>query len=256
MNNIKNLSDSIFGDFYSPRHILSYNKHWMISVGSRSIGKSTGWMIYAIYRYLRFGERFIYLRRTDDEVKRVASNCCDSAVYILKRAGFPIVSIIAQRGYFYIQLDDQEEKEVCGCYFSLSQAYKNKSANYGALHYNLIIYDEFITTDVHKYLGSREDITYEYDKCVELYVTVDRDVDRPFRNETKFVFIANLASYYNPIFIGLGADRYIRTDSRIVSPKGTNWIIEQTTSVKATEEYKKSVGYSLAREDRKSLARL
>lgn len=242
----------LYGDFYSPEHALSYGRPWILSIGSRSIGKSTGWMINTILRYLRKGERFIYLRRTDDEVKQTASSCCDSAVVILKTAGYDIDHVEARRRHFYLYRtpneNGEETPEDIGMYFSLSRAYKMKSANFGVQNYNRIIYDEFISMDKTKYLGSAQNFTYEYDRCLELYQTVDRGVGRPFRNETVFVFIANLASYYNPVFMGLGVDRYLRTDSKNIAPKGKIWICEQTHGVKATEKYAESYAYQLADE--------
>lgn len=240
----------IYGDFYSPEHALSYGRPWIMSIGSRSIGKSTGWMIDTIRRYLKNGRRFIYLRRTDDEVKSTAPSCCDSACIILKNAGFAVDHIEAYRRHFWLykteNKDGKETPEDIGMYFSLSMSYKLKSANFGAQNYNRIIYDEFINTDPTKYLGTKENFTYEFDRCLELYQTVDRGVGSAFRNETQFVFIANLASYYNPIFLGLGVDEYLRTDSKNISPKGKQWICEQTKEVKATSAYKSSFSYQLA----------
>lgn len=230
----------LFGDFYSPLHLLSYGKKWMISVGSRSIGKSTGWMIWLIYDYLKNGHRFIYLRRTDDEVKLTAPTCTDSAFYIMRDAGYPIYSIRAFHGKFLLKRKEDVEEEEIGSYVALSQAYKLKSANFGDRNYRSILYDEFITTDVTRYLGNQNNRLYEYVKCDELYTTVDRRVGVPSMKETKFIFIANMSTYYNPIFIGLGVDRYLRTDSKTISPKGTRWVVEQTKQVKATETITKT----------------
>lgn len=244
------MNDAIYGKFYSPEHALSYGRPWIISIGSRSIGKSTGWMIDTIRRYLKNGERFIYLRRTDDEVGQTASSCCDSAVVILREAGYEIDHIEAKRRHFWLYRtpneDGEEEPEDIGMYFSLSMSYKMKSANFGVQNYCRIIYDEFINIDPTKYLGTHDNITYEFDRCLELYQTVDRGVGRPFRNETSFIFIANLASYFNPIFIGLGIDQYINTESKNIAPSGKQWLCEQTHGVEATAEYKQSFSYQLA----------
>lgn len=227
--------NDLFGDFYSPLHLLSYGKRWMISVGSRSIGKSTGWVIWLLYDYLKNGHKFIYLRRTDDEVKLTAPSCCDSAWFIMRDNGYPVYSIRAYRGKFLMKRTEDGEEEEIGAYIALSQAYKLKSANFGDNGYRNIIYDEFITTDPTRYLGSQKNRTYEYVKCDELYTTVDRRIGCPSMKETNFIFVANMATYYNPIFIGLGVDKYLRTDSKTISPKNTRWVVEQTKSVKATE---------------------
>lgn len=244
------MNDGIYGKFYSPEHALSYGRPWIMSIGSRSIGKSTGWMIDTIRRYLKNGERFIYLRRTDDEVKSTAPSCCDSACIILKNAGYDVDHIVAYKRHFWLYKtpneDGKEKPEDIGMYFSLSMAYKLKSANFGAQNYNRIIYDEFINIDSTKYLGTKDNFTYEFDRCLELYQTVDRGVGEAFRNSTTFVFIANLASYYNPIFIGLGVDQYLNMDSKNIAPKGKMWLCEQTKEVEATADYKNSFSYQLA----------
>lgn len=248
----------IYGDFYSPEHLLSYGRPWMISVGSRSIGKSTGWLIWLIRDYLINGNRFIYLRRTDDEVKATAPTACDSAFMILRDSGYEVYTVIASKHKFTLYRTEEDFKnkvgEEIGCYFALSQSYKYKSANFGANKYNWILYDEFINIDSTKYLGTKSNITYEYDRALELYQTVDRGIGQAFRNETKFIFIANLATYYNPIFIGLGIDEYIRTDSKTIAPKEKLWVVEQTKEVKATEKAKESNSYKLSNDKNKEYA--
>lgn len=232
---MKNLHE-LFGDFYSPEHALSYGRNWIISTGSRSIGKSTGWTIWLLHQYMNYGRRFIYLRRTDDEVKMTAPTCFDSAVIVMKDGGYPIYSVTAEKGKFWLKRTADGTKEEIGCYLALSQSLKRKSSNYGDNEYWYILYDEFISLDSTKYLGNKNNITFEYTLCDALYRTVDRKVGHPKLNRTKFIFLANLSSYFNPIFIGFGIDKWIRTDSKILAPKGEKWLVEQTTSVKATED--------------------
>ena len=228
--------EELFGDFYSPLHALSYGRPWIFSTGSRSIGKSTGWTIWLLYQYLKYGRRFIYLRRTDDEVRMTAPTCFDSAVIIMKEGGYDVYSVTAEKGKFWLRRNPESPREEIGCYLALSQSLKRKSSNYGDNDYWYIIYDEFISLDSTKYLGNSKNITFEYVLCDALYRTVDRKVGCPKLGRTKFIFLANLSSYFNPIFIGLGIDAYIRTDSKILAPEGKNWIVEQTKSVKATED--------------------
>jgi len=242
---MKNIHD-VFGDFYSPEHLLSYNRPWMISLGTRSIGKSSGWLIEAIFSYLRYGDRFIYMRRTEDETQIAAKKCCLSPEIILKASGYPIHNIVAKRGGFALQRTPDSDYEEIGKYIPLSLAHKNKSTNYGSENYNWIIYDEFINIDSNVYLGKKTNPTFEYDRLIEFYQTVDRGVGQAFRNKCKVVLIANLASYYNPIFLALGVDKYLRTDTKTLAPKGAKWVLEQTKGVKATEDYKNSNVYQLS----------
>lgn len=236
--NIQTPLPELFGDFYSPMHILSYGKKWMISTGSRSIGKSTGWLIYLIWKYLKKGERFIYVRRTDDETRLTATTCCDSAAAILRESGYPVFSVHAKGGFFYLKReeDKKEEPEIIGMYIPLSLAYKYKSANFGDNRYTSILYDEFITLDSTRYLGSQKNILTEYIKLDEFLVTVDRKIGKARTNTTDVILLGNMSTYYNPIFMALGIDRYLNIEAKNINPKNKKWIVEQTRSVKATDD--------------------
>ena len=227
------MNEAIFGKFYSPTKALSYHRPWILSIGTRSIGKSTGWLIKAIGNWCETGQKFIYVRRTDDEIKITAKTACNNSVDILHQNGYNICSIEARNGGFYAK-NKAGEKHLCGYYIGLSVEYKHKSSNYSDVKY--IIYDEFMATDSSRYLGGVRNPLQEYDNCLELYQTVDRGIGQAARNETIFVFIANIATYYSPIFVGLGVDKYITPESRYIAPKDELWVCEQTKGVPATSE--------------------
>lgn len=242
----------VFGDFYSPESVLSYNRPWIFSVGSRSIGKSTGWAIELLREYLKTGGKFIYVRRTEEETLNTCKSFFDNAVTILKYHGVPIRDFKYDNRNYYIRMNDDENWVQCGTIIPLSQEQKYKSANYQ--DYVYILYDEFISRDTTKYLGNKNNPTYEYDCCISLYQTVDRGIGASFRNKTKFIFCANNSSYFNPIFIALGITDYLRTDTKILAPKGKLWIVEQITSVKGTEKIRESYGFQLSDEKTKKYA--
>ena len=66
------MSKNIYGDFYNPTKILSYGKPMNISVGSRSSGKSTGFGIHLLKDFLKNKHQFIYVRRTEIELRNAA----------------------------------------------------------------------------------------------------------------------------------------------------------------------------------------
>lgn len=240
----------IFGDFYSPLHVLSYHKKWIFSIGSRSIGKSTGWLIWLFYQYLMYGKRFIYVRRTDKQISRVIHKCFQTPVAILHSSGFQIADVKCKGGTIWLmrqfpQDGENGKWEECGSYTGLNQTPDLKSTSYGDNGYYFIFFDEVLEKDVHRYLGSSLDPTHEYDMLYDFYVTVDRKEGVPHRNETLVIMCANLSTYYNPYFLALGIDKYIRTDSKIVSPKKVPWIVEQTVTVPALEKAKESDAYAL-----------
>ena len=247
------------GDFYDPAHLKSYGRNFMISVGSRSVGKSTNWLIEFVLDYIEYGKKFIYQRRTDDETFLTVKKCCFSVLRILqdhwaeatgpsdKYQQCPLKDIVVERGTITGILQDDTREEI-GCYVSVSNSYKMKSTPYGDMGYRNILYDEIINLDPSKYLGTHNNIKYEFDRCMEFFATVDRDMGHPYLNETKYVFVGNLYSYFNPIFIGFGIDKYISTEALNIAPKGKMWVLEQTKTVRATEQKSESVLFKVLNE--------
>lgn len=241
----------IYGKFYSPEKILSYNRPWMFVIGSRSIGKSTSLGMYFIKDYLENANKFIYVRRTEDEVRKTCKSFFDNPVQILKNFGYEIFDFKYDKRDYYIKRKEGGDWEKCGTTIPLSLEQKYKSSNYS--EYNNILYDEFISRNNH-YLGSKANIEYEYDCCLSLYQTVDRDINNSFQNKTKFFFSANNASYFNPIFISLRITDYLRTDTKFLAPKSELWVVEQINEVEATKEIKNSFAYRLSSNKNKDYA--
>lgn len=233
----------IYGDFYSPEHLLSYGRPFSISVGTRSIGKTTGIGIHLIRYFLRTGQGFIYLRRTEDELDKTAPSAFDNALFICKKNGL-IVDLFYKRGFYYVQVDETAEPVLCGCALALSTEDKHKSQNFSS--YDWIWYEEFICLDSTRYLGTKDQPIKEYEKLMELYQTVDRGVGQAFKNTTRIICTGNNLSYFNPIYRALGITSYIRTDSKMIAPKGKLWVLEQTSTVKATSKIKESYAYQMS----------
>ena len=76
--------DKCAGKFYNPKRLLTFNKPWNFITGSRSVGKSTGWAIYCVLDFLHNGHKFIYVRRTKDEVSLTAPTFFGNAVPIIR----------------------------------------------------------------------------------------------------------------------------------------------------------------------------
>lgn len=233
----------IYGDFYSPERLLSYNRPWMFSVGARSIGKTTGWGIHIINNFIKTGHEFIYMRRDKDELMLTCQNYFDNAIEIINASGGNIAEFKYDSKCYYIKLEGEDEFKLCGYAVDLNKEYKRKSTNFGNVEF--IIYDEFLAPNSTGYLGSKQNFLYEYDRVYSLFCSVDRSVGKAYRNEAKIIFMGNNSSYFNPLFIGLGIDKYVRADSKIIAPKGELWVLEQTTTVKATEDFKNSNAYKL-----------
>lgn len=240
------MDPKIYGEFWSPLRLERTGKPLLMSAGSRGIGKSTGMALKCIGDYYDNGTKFIYCRRTDDELKRTRKNYFDGALKIYN-AYFGTEHNWVYNQETYVDENDQ----IVGYSVPLNLADKYKSATYGADHVRTIIYDEFILRRGKEsgYLGTKDNNLIEYDLLIGLYQTVDRAPGHPFLNETKIYCLGNYANPYNPIFLGAGADEFVEHNSKFVNPKTMPWAIEFTSEVGATNDMKNSNGYKLSREE-------
>ena len=243
---MRSTNSKIYGKFYSPEHLLSYGKHFMVSVGSRSIGKSTGWAIFLLKNFIKNKQQFIYIRRTEDELMLTCRSFFNNAVEILKEdKNSGLVDFKYDNRKYFIKTDDNPDWQYCGYCIPLSLCDKYKSNAEGVFWY--CIYDEFISREG-KYNGSKNNILTEWNSILSLYQTFDRCKGKAYRNELKMVFLGNAYSFYNPIMLGLGITDYVRVDSKMISPKDAEWVFENTSQVEATAEYEKSVAYKVSDE--------
>lgn len=226
--------------WFSMTPILSRNRHLNVITGKRSTGKSTGAALYILMDYLKTGKGWIYSRRTKDETDLTCTSWFDNAVDILKSEGVD-VNVEYKGGRYFVN------GEEAGRAIPLSLQQKSKGDNLSA--YNWIIYDEFIAFDG-RYLGGRDNPLFEYQALMSLYQTADRDVGRSHRNEVKIVALGNSDSFYNPIYMAAGIDKYLTLDTHFLAPKGEEWVVEQLRAEDAmsAEDYKDSVSYKLSDE--------
>lgn len=235
----------MYGKFFSPEQILSYGRPWMFVVGSRSIGKTTGLGLEMLDNYRKTGKKLIYVRRTDKELQRTYKTYFDDSAKIIgDYTDLHISDIKTDGGVYQLKRTGSEEWEDFGYYIPLNNEEDFKSGHYGDV--TRIVYDEFISKRNTRYLGNKDNFTLEYDMIHSLYVTVDRTVGKAFRNETLMYFSGNNASYYNPIYIALGIDEYLRTDTKFCAPKGKPWVVQQIDKVEATKEIENSWAYQLS----------
>lgn len=238
----------VYGKFYSPVKCLSYGRRLIFSVGSRSIGKSTGWAIHLLREYLEKGRQWIYVRRTQDETDLTAPHYFDNAAQILRQYGYEIGELTYAGGEYAIN------GEPCGYAIPLSLQQKYKSGNYSKVWY--IIYDEFMIApgSAARYLGGRQKSSAEVDAMAGLYQTVDRGIGEAFRDEVTVISIGNAGSFFNPFFVHYGIDRLLRPDTKYLAPKGEKYVVELTSENEATEGIKGSLGYYMSTERGKAYA--
>lgn len=246
------MDERIYGEHYSPAHILSYHRPLNISIGARGIGKSTGVGLKYIGDVYEKHRLFIYTRRTVDETEATAESFFYSPLKIYNdwyntKHEFNLKSI--KTGEYV-----DENGNTVGYAVPLSQADKRKSTPYGAIGVRNILYDEAILRRGKEaaYLGTKTTPLLEYELLTGLYTTVDRSIGKSALNDTQIFVCGNFANLYNPILMGINAEKYVTINSKTVAPKGKPWVVELTDKVAATEDMKKSFGYQLSTEATKA----
>ena len=241
------MKKDVYGKFYNPNIILSYGKVLNFTIGSRSIGKSTGWALFLLLEWINKGRQFIYVRRTMDETQLTAPTYFDNAVNILQDKGYDITEFYYKGGQYFLN------GELCGYAIPLSLQQKYKSSNYSAVWW--ILYDEFmVMPGGSRYLGGSNNAIYEVEAMTSLFQTVDRGIGRAFRDECRIIFVGNAGTFFNPFFINYGVDRYLRPDTKYLSPKQGIYVLELTKETEATKEIKNSNGYKMSTEKTKAYA--
>lgn len=237
--------DAMTEGWFSLRKPLSYNRHLVTVTGKRSTGKSTNTALYILLDFLKNGRGWVYTRRTKDESDLTAPSWFDNAVGIINRHIKDEADRIVMEykgGKYYV--DGKE----AGLAVPLSLQQKYKSANMSMLDW--LIYDEFIIFEGGSYLGGSANMLKEYHALMSLRETMDRGIGIAHRDKVVIIALGNNESYFNPIYMAVGADRFIRVDTHYLAPKGEEWLVVQLTPEDATEaeNYKNTVGYKLADE--------
>lgn len=244
--------DKYSGKFYNVKRALTFNKPVIAVTGERSAGKSTNIAIYVLLDYLVNGHHFAYIRRHRTDTYATCKTFFNNAISIIQRFGdFKVYGFKYHAGKYHIATSIDEETqepqwEECGFAAPLSQEEDLKSSVFSDTF--TIIYDEFISKDPNRYLGTKDNPEREWDALTSLYQTIDRGVDRPFRNEVRMFLLGNKATLYNPIFLTLGVCEYIVAGANFVSPKDKPWVWEDVKGIDATEEMKGSFGYAMSTE--------
>lgn len=207
--------------FYNGKRVLSFGTPFIFSLGNRSIGKTFYWTTRCIKKYLKSGEQFIYVRRYDNDLKRVAPSFFENVSF-----KFPDVSLgvegSGRSGTEYYINDG-----LAGVTMALSAANKYKSV---AMPYvTTILFDEFINED-NDYLGN------EVGNAFSLYQTIARGGGAVLRQDVKFVFLGNAVSLNNPYFIELGIREKIDGTKNYYVDDDRGWVVEISNNEQIAEE--------------------
>ena len=161
--------------YYNINKPLSYRKMFNIIMGGRGIGKTTQFLIWCINRAIRYGEKFIYLRRNVNECKQ-QKKLLNKYLDFIKFEGD------GNSGGCYMY-----GKEVVGYLKCLSVSADYKSVDFDDVYY--IIYDEAILMPGQPKRYLKDEITV----LLEFLSTVFR-----LRTDYKVFILGNNLDFFNP----------------------------------------------------------
>ena len=169
-------------NFYSYDKILSYNAMINVLIGERGVGKTYGAKVFALNRFLKKGEQFVYLRRYKSELTESVGSEKKQKFFNQVMQEFPDQELKNTSSTLLC------DNKICGYAMPLSTAHILKSASYDKV--KTIIFDEFIIDKgVYHYLSN------EVDQFLDLLETVGR-----LRNIRIFM-LGNAISSTNPYFV-------------------------------------------------------
>lgn len=246
--------------FWTAKNILTYGKPVNVVTGTRSVGKSTGVAVLCLLDYLKNKHKFMYVRRRQRDTYKTCKTFFNNAVTIVNRyTDYKINGFKFYNGNYLIctsdakdENDNYTEWEVCGQANPLSSEEELKSSVYS--DYFTVVYDEFISKDPNKYLGTRDNPDFEWDSVVSLYQTIDRGVLQPFRNETALFLLGNKSTIYNPICLSIGIADYVNAGAHFTSPKNKTWVWEDVDHVESASTFNESYAFQMSSDSVKRYA--
>lgn len=175
--------------YYSLDKILKYDVPYRIIIGERSNGKTYSVKSRCIDKYKRREGKFMYLRRTHDQITRpkmqkLFEDINDYALDVLESD----IQYANESG-FYIDLGNG--RETIGWCTSIEDCYKMKGIPFNEI--TTIFYDEFLE------IGSR--IEQEVTLFLHIISTIVRK-----RSDIEIFMVANTVTQYSPYFDLFGID--------------------------------------------------
>ena len=175
-----------------------YPSYWCyVVVGGRNTGKTYGTLKYFYTRK----EKFIFIKRTNEEVKMICSKGAKSGMKAdvspfksLNRdlgcniQAFPIDTGLG--GFYPVDAEGNIAGDIVGYVLSLNAGDKYKGSDFSECE--AIIFDEFIPQPWVR-CGRKEG-----EQLLDIYKTVARDRTMRDRKELKLICLANAVNVYNP----------------------------------------------------------
>lgn len=172
--------------FYDMKRTRSQNCLYNFVMGIRGCGKTYTCLKECVSRYLKTGRRFVYLRRSEEELKNLTT-CKNGRLFNKVQVEFEGRALWAEANVLHV------DKEVCGYAVALSTAGKMKSDS--LVNVDTIIFDEF---NLNKLITKQRYLPDEVTAFFEFYETVARPGTTDY--DVLVWFLGNAVSATNPYF--------------------------------------------------------
>ena len=138
-------------NYYDITNMLKTKAQYMMLLGQRANGKSYQAKKTCIEDFINNGNKFVYLRRWQADIKTKAITKYFADVPIKKLSKGKYTGILAWNGSIYLTGKNDKGEEVklaeCGTYCALNEYERYKS--WAFVDYSYILYEEFITDGVY-----------------------------------------------------------------------------------------------------------
>lgn len=137
--------------YYDISNLLSTEAQYMMLLGQRANGKSYQAKKTVLEHFIKTGEKFVYLRRWQADIKIKAINKYFEDMPISKITNKQYTGLVAWNGSIYFTFENEKGEKVkgaeCGTYCALNEYERYKS--WAFVDYAYILYEEFITDSVY-----------------------------------------------------------------------------------------------------------
>lgn len=210
--------------YYNPNKALSYGCNFILSMGGRGVGKTTGWLIKSCQRYIKKHKQFIYVRRYKDELGEFLSKDTMGGIAegITYTGGSKSATFIS-------------EDNIIGYGATLSTYRKFKSSRFPDV--TTVIFDEaFLLRSSTAHYSSTEVTDF-----LEFFNTIQRT-----RTDVMAVIMGNNLDLFNPYFSYFNVP-YLQGGEHWVNRDRGLYVEMPKASAKLIEEIKKTPLYKLTK---------
>ena len=168
--------------YYNINNTITFDALYNFIIGERGCGKTYSSKKFAINRFLKTGEQFVYLRRYKTELSESVGDEKDAKFFKKIKDNFPDHKFRVSGERLYC------DNKICGYALSLSTALILKSAEFDKV--KTIIFDEFIIDGGSSYHYFKNEVEH----FLEFYESIAR------LRDVRVLFLANAISITNPYF--------------------------------------------------------